>query len=117
MPWQPTPTVGYVGGARDCRPDSSSTSWVVTQLANDKAPPNVGTVETDGSLADVNGDGILDRIGVTSMGTGGSQLSVALGLGDGTFTKVAVAWGAPVARPFAPWDPVGQSEQLRGNHE
>jgi RHS repeat-associated protein len=79
MAWQGTAAIGYTGGARDCR--SSGAKWIGSHLGTDFIHNTLGT------MLDLNGDGILDRLEQV-----GSSLSVAFGLGDGTFTTDVFAW-------------------------
>jgi RHS repeat-associated protein len=97
MPWQGNSSTGYSGGERDCRSATGASSWVTDHVGKEFTPVSFGipVPETDGTLVDVNGDGVLDRIEVTSTidGTPPYQVSIVFGLGDGKFTSQTIPWG------------------------
>lgn len=85
-------STGYTEGSQDCR--SGSTAWVTHDLSfednNSANNPN-----THGITVDVNGDGIVDRLHCAYVNIALCDNRVALGLGDGTFTKDAAPWNVP----------------------
>src|SRR5262249_26228264 len=93
MAWN-SPTGPYDGGPTDCRNGSGQNEFLASRLMYEYQLNAGAFPETDGTLIDINGDGVLDRIDATGInGDTTYQFYVAFGLGDGTFSSSAVRWG------------------------